>query len=166
MQGHPPLWQSHQRVLSPVYPDLGHTRARTHKHAVDIECLARGEIAYDGRQGRCWVEPGWLSDWDHSVAEALSTIPQITSSLGFIFVLELILNSPLCSLFITYCPLLLASSFITGDLSRTSFLSVTLFIVWQGFWRLAVPTYPLALLYNEDSMHQINTGLCAALGRS
>lgn len=75
----------------------------------------------------------WLSDCGHSGTEMRSSILQITSSMGFIFVLELILNIPLCSPFITYCPLLLASTFITGDLSHTSFLSVTLFIVRQGF---------------------------------
>lgn len=52
-----------------------------------------GEIAYDGRQGRCWVESDWLSDCDHSSTERLSSILQIPSSLGFIFALELILNT-------------------------------------------------------------------------
>lgn len=105
-------------------------RPRTH---------TQGKLTGWSRGNSIWWKTGtalggvWLSDCDHSGAEMLSSALLITSSLGFIFVLELILNISLCSLFITYCPLLLASSFITADLSHTSFLSVTLFIVWQGF---------------------------------
>lgn len=123
----------------------------SHPHTERLNWLVGAEeIAYDGRQGRCWGGVRLIKWLERSSTEMLSSILQITSSLGFIFVLELILNIPLCSLFITYCPLLLVSSFITGDLSQTFFLSVTLFIVRQGFWRLAVAALSLKLLCNED----------------
>lgn len=35
-----------------------------------------------------------------------------------------------------------------------------------GILRLAVPTYPLTILYNEALMHQASMGLCAAVGRN
>lgn len=35
-----------------------------------------------------------------------------------------------------------------------------------GILRLAVPTYPLTLLYNEDLMHKTSIGLCAALAKN
>lgn len=154
MQGHPQLWQT---ISALCYPTAG-MLAHTHTHTENWLCVA-GEIAHDGGQGWSWVESDWWSDCDHSVAEMLfSSISLITSSLGFIFVLELILNIPLCSLFITYCPQLLASSFITGHLSHTSFLSVTLVIVWQGFLRLALSTQrSLTPLCNENLMLQTSS---------
>lgn len=100
------------------------------------------EMAYEGGQdGVGWtVESCRLSDWKHSVAEALFFNPadNIIPSL-FIFLLELLLNIP-PSLSLHY--ILSASSgvhFHYRDLSHSPFRCHSRYCV-AGISRLAVPT--------------------------
>lgn len=110
----------------------------SHKHT-KMACLRFGN-SVRGRTGQGWVESCRLSDWKHSVAEALFFNPpdNIVPAL-FIFLLELLLNIP-PSLSLHY--ILSASSgvhFHYRDLSHSPFRCHSCYCV-VGIFRLAVPT--------------------------
>lgn len=157
MQGHPPPWHSHQLSLTEMLPTHTHTHTKLTIWRGNSIWWKTGTVLGGVRLiKRLW--PFWYWNAFFNPADKIILGLYLCSWTYF-------KHSPLLSLYY-----ILSSAFgIQFHYWRLiSYILPFCHSVYcvAGILRLAVPTYPLTLLYNEELMHQTTVGLCAAVRRN